>query len=1309
MHLTPAVPSRPPDAPATLRHTDPLCLRNHFSLPLLLAALLPAFVAARISTAGVITWDGPVTISGITDVLTNGTAAYAYDWANLNQAVNGVSFTGSSSISAGGANVTLSGFTIRNGTVFGSSSAPFSTLPAAYTNILCGADYVDSAAAVTATLNNLTAGHLYAVQVWVNDSRGGGTGTRTETLTSNGGNANTIAYDITAGAGGTGQFAIGIFAASGSTQTFTITGNASTQLNALQVRDVTGAWPGAPITWSGPAAIAGASDVATSGTLAYAYDWANNNQTVNGVAFAGTTGINSAGANLLLSGFAGSVSTNFYSALAPFGSLPAAYTNILTGAVYTNGPTPATVTLTNLTGGDQYLVQVWVSDPRAGPTGNRTETVTSSGGNTNTLEFNTTGATGGVGQFVTGTFTANGPIQPFTLNGNFSTQLNALQLRDVTTHPLPQSTWVHFGTNGLLAYYQDSVGNRIPDFSFAGYEGGGVALPVIPVAETIGPSGNDDTANIQNAINTVSALTPDTNGFRGAVLLEPGTYTIGGSLTITASGVVLRGSGDNTATGTVLVVTNLARNVITVGGSGSWSQVGPTYTISDNYVPLGATNFHITGSSVVWGTNVTVSADTDVFTDGTVLYAYNWSGTNATVNGITFTGVTNASTDGGSVSITGIGGYYAGYTSGSAPFSSLSAAYRSILVGGEYGGASTATVTLNGLTPGHAYAVQVWVGDPRGGSVATRTETVAGTNLATLAYSVPAATGGVGQYSIGVFTASTGTQTFTLTGNSSTQLNALLVSDVTSTGYQPVNPPTNAAPSGLAAGDYIIIQRPQTQPWIDALGMNLLNNPWPPGTGLEFERRVTAVNGGQITIDDPICNPIEQAWATGQVFQVTDSARIQQAGVENLCGFGQIADYPSNILTGYFLVYQNVKNAWGHDLLVSGWGNGIDLGNGSKWCTVQDCEYTNPATSSSDTNGAPAAWTTDSSGAQDLFQRCVSDGGYYWIMVTQAGTPGPDVFLDFTCTGNHYEGAPHQRWAAGALFDNINVAPDTTGDGYTTYLGISDAGNGGTGHGWTAGFSILYNCQAPQFQVEQPCLISNYYNWVIGGEGTPRQYPPGGGAVGTNGIYDTLGTILNPQSLYLEQLKERLGPAAVGNIGYPVFDLSAAPATQSTTPGGQAPFTVSVAATNGFDDTVTLGVTGLPAGAAAGFVGNPVAGTGSATLTVSCSGGVAPGSYPLVINAIDGNLTNTTPVTLTVNLSSVHITSVTSSPAGLVLSGSGGGFGAGYHVLGATNISTPLSNWTILGSGSFDNSGNFTFTNPVTPANPSQFFLLRSP
>jgi hypothetical protein len=392
-----------------------------------------------------------------------------------------------------------------------------------------------------------------------------------------------------------------------------------------------------------------------------------------------------------------------------------------------------------------------------------------------------------------------------------------------------------------------------------------------------------------------------------------------------------------------------------------------------------------------------------------------------------------------------------------------------------------------------------------------------------------------------------------------------------------------------------------------------------------------------------------------------------------------------------------MKNCWAHDLLMSGWGNGLSLND--KWCTVQDCIYTNPATGTA--SAAPAAYTFGGSAALSLFQRCTSYGGYYHIMVTQASTPGPDVFLNFNCFGTHYNGGPHQRWAAGALHDNINMAADTEGD-YTPYLAINNRGNDGSGQGWGAGFSIMYNCQVPQFQLEQPDTTTNEYNWTIGGIGSEASYSD-------EGTYDTLGTIVSPRSLYLEQLKERLGPAAVQNIGYQIFTLAAAPSTQSVLQGNNVSYTVNVTTNNYFSDTVMLSIAGLPAGANATFNSNSVAGNGTSALTIVASNSVAPGNYPLTINAMDGNLTNS----VNINLSVIALTppvfgSLRWSGNHLILGGTNGPQGGTYYVLTTTNLGLPIAQWTVLSTNNFDGSGNFSFTNPVSAAL-QQYFLLRVP
>lgn len=99
------------------------------------------------------------------------------------------------------------------------------------------------------------------------------------------------------------------------------------------------------------------------------------------------------------------------------------------------------------------------------------------------------------------------------------------------------------GDAGRLEYQQDERGNRLPDFSHCGYAGANRGVPKVRSTVVVDPSRQDDTKRIQAAIDYVSQLPTDDEGWRGAVLLSQGEFNISGQLKIQASGVVLRGHG----------------------------------------------------------------------------------------------------------------------------------------------------------------------------------------------------------------------------------------------------------------------------------------------------------------------------------------------------------------------------------------------------------------------------------------------------------------------------------------------------------------------------------------------------------------------------------------------------------------------------------------------------------------------------------------------------------------------------------------------------------------------------------------------
>jgi len=149
--------------------------------------------------------------------------------------------------------------------------------------------------------------------------------------------------------------------------------------------------------------------------------------------------------------------------------------------------------------------------------------------------------------------------------------------------PIPPLEW---NKSGGFIYHADSLGNRIVDFSYCGYMASDEAIAkALPVKVLVPAQKEDATRVIQSALDYVGGLPADSAGFRGVVLLAPGTYHVNGTIEINKSGVVLRGSGPQ-ADGTVIVAEGTTRApLIKVLGKKD-SIVAPAVDILDPYVPV---------------------------------------------------------------------------------------------------------------------------------------------------------------------------------------------------------------------------------------------------------------------------------------------------------------------------------------------------------------------------------------------------------------------------------------------------------------------------------------------------------------------------------------------------------------------------------------------------------------------------------------------------------------------------------------------------------------------------------------------------
>ncbi len=131
------------------------------------------------------------------------------------------------------------------------------------------------------------------------------------------------------------------------------------------------------------------------------------------------------------------------------------------------------------------------------------------------------------------------------------------------------------------------------DYSACGYRASECAIPNVGNAVYVGASEGDCSGRLQKAIDYVASLRADKEGRRGAVLLGEGTFYIDEPLRISASGIVLRGSGRGK---TKIVKRGVDRGALVYVEGGMSLTGGDTLRIDAKKVVAGSTSFALAGA-----------------------------------------------------------------------------------------------------------------------------------------------------------------------------------------------------------------------------------------------------------------------------------------------------------------------------------------------------------------------------------------------------------------------------------------------------------------------------------------------------------------------------------------------------------------------------------------------------------------------------------------------------------------------------------------------------------------------------------------
>ncbi|OAG06452.1 uncharacterized protein CC84DRAFT_1245765 [Paraphaeosphaeria sporulosa] len=128
-------------------------------------------------------------------------------------------------------------------------------------------------------------------------------------------------------------------------------------------------------------------------------------------------------------------------------------------------------------------------------------------------------------------------------------------------------------------------GDKIPNFSFAGYHESESALPSLSSSakKTLSPGSGDQHATIQAALDEVF------QDGGGVVALKAGTFALSSGLLI-QNGTILRGAGIGK---TILTVKDLSEDVVTLGKTSGKEKKGKSIKITDDYVPAGTGTVHV--------------------------------------------------------------------------------------------------------------------------------------------------------------------------------------------------------------------------------------------------------------------------------------------------------------------------------------------------------------------------------------------------------------------------------------------------------------------------------------------------------------------------------------------------------------------------------------------------------------------------------------------------------------------------------------------------------------------------------------------
>jgi len=283
-------------------------------------------------------------------------------------------------------------------------------------------------------------------------------------------------------------------------------------------------------------------------------------------------------------------------------------------------------------------------------------------------------------------------------------------------------------------------------------------------------------------------------------------------------------------------------------------------------------------------------------------------------------------------------------------------------------------------------------------------------------------------------------------------------------------------------GDLIAIYHPCTANWLEAVDYGGVPAP-ASGTPddrwvvdqlpIIYHRYITAVSGNKITIDAPVFYSLNKALSQSYIYKIniSNTTIYKEIGIENLRVDIESLGGEDENHAWQAIRFRSVENCWAKNVVTKGFGQSGFITDCCTRTTIEDCQAIDPV--SIITGERRYNFNTYVNSQLILFKDCYASNGRHNYVSNGTSSASGNVFLNCISDVVNNANEGHRQWTQGMLYDGhleMNLIR-------AFVLGLYNRVDMGTGHGWAAVHSVLWNCNVTSSGIiglQKPPTAQNY-------------------------------------------------------------------------------------------------------------------------------------------------------------------------------------------------------------------------------------------